>query len=89
MQDSCASDALATMDTEIIQVRDVPTEDARVLRERAAARDMSLSGYLREMIHESTMLPTMSELNARISTHEPVEASPEDSRSFIEDGRRY
>jgi plasmid stability protein len=76
------------MDSEIIQVRDVPAEDTKVLRERAAARNMSLSAYLRELIHDDASRPTMAEAMARIDTHEPIEATPEEIRSFIEDGRR-
>lgn len=76
------------MTTEIIQVRDVPTEDVNVLRQRAAAQGMSLSSYLRELIHDNTSRPTMAEALARIAEHEPIEASPEDIRAFIDDGRR-
>jgi hypothetical protein len=77
------------MSTEIIQVRDVPAEDVAVLRERAKARDMSLSAYLRERLHQDASRPTMAELNARIDTHEPIEATPEEVRTFIAEGRRY
>jgi hypothetical protein len=42
------------MATEIIQARDVPAEDVGVLRARAASRNMSLSSYLRELIHDET-----------------------------------
>jgi hypothetical protein len=77
------------MSTEIIQVRDVPSEDVEVLRARAAARNMSLSAYLRERLHEDASRPTMAEVNARIDTREPVYATTEDVRAFIEDGRRY
>jgi len=76
------------MATEIIQVRDVPTEDAEVLRARAASRNMSLSSYLRELIHEDTSRPAMTELLARIRSRDSIEASSEDIRSFIEDDRR-
>lgn len=76
------------MSTEIIQVRDVPTEDAEVLRARAASRNMSLSGYLRELIHDDTSRPAAAEVLARIATRACIEASKEDIRSFIDDGHR-
>lgn len=76
------------MGPEIIQVRDVPTEDVDVLRARAAARNMSLSSYLRELIHDDTSRPAMTDVLARISTRGSVEAGGEDVRSFIHTGHR-
>lgn len=76
------------MSTEIIQVRDVPTDEVQVLRERAAARELSLSGYLRELIHDDASRPTMSDVVDRIAGRDTVEADSNDIRSFIEDGRR-
>lgn len=75
------------MGTEIIQVRDVPADDVAILRARAAGRNMSLSGYLRELIHDTASRPTMAEVIARISARESVESDSEDIRSFIDDGR--
>lgn len=77
-----------TMSTEILQVRDVPSQDAQALRARAAARNMSLSSYLRELIHEDTSRPAMTEVLARIASRSAVEASGEDIRSFIDEDRR-
>lgn len=76
------------MSTEIIQVRDVPADDAEVLRVRAASRGMSLSSYLRELIHDDTSRPAMVDVLARIGARSSVEASSEDIRSFIENDRR-
>ncbi|MDN5790086.1 MAG: antitoxin [Micrococcales bacterium] len=76
------------MTTEIIQARDVPTDDVKVLRARAAARNMSLSGYLRELIHEDASRPTMEDVLARIAGRGSIAATSEDIRSFIADGRR-
>jgi len=72
---------------EIIQVRDVPSEEADILRARAAARGLSLSAYLRELIHDDVSRPAMAEVVARIATRGSVEADSEDIRSFIDDGR--
>ncbi|HET7386757.1 MAG TPA: hypothetical protein VFJ19_08865 [Nocardioidaceae bacterium] len=76
------------MSTEIIQVRDVPADDVRALRERARSRNMSLSSYLRELIHEDTSRPAMDEVLATIATRDSVEASSHDVRELIEHDRR-
>ena len=76
------------MATEIIQVRDVPAREVEVLRSRAAARNMSLSGYLRELIHDETSRPAMVEVLARIDDRSSIEATGADVRSFIDDHRR-
>lgn len=76
------------MNTEIIQVRDVPTEDVAALRARAASRHMSLSSYLRELIRDDASRPAMVDVLDRISGRSGIEASSEDIRSFIDDGRR-
>lgn len=76
------------MSTEIFQVRDVPAEDARVIRARADSRNMSLSSYLRELIHADASRPSMTEALARIASREAIDASGEDIRSFIDDDRR-
>jgi plasmid stability protein len=76
------------MSAEIIQVRDVPSDEVDVLRSRAAARGMSLSAYLRELIHDDVSRPAMTEIVARIATRDSIEADRDDIRSFIDDGRR-
>ena len=76
------------MANEIVQVRDVPTRDVEVLRARAAARNMSLSSYLRELIHDDTSRPTMVEVLQRIATRDSVEADPADIRAFIDTAPR-
>lgn len=76
------------MGSEILQVRDVPAEDAQTLRTRAAARNMSLSSYLRELIHDDASRPEMADVLARVASRDSIEASGDDIRSFIEEGRR-
>ena len=77
-----------TVSLEIIQVRDVPTEDVEILRTRAASRKMSLSNYLRELIHDDASRPAMNDVLARIASRDRVEATTSDIRSFIDHGRR-
>lgn len=76
------------MSTEILQVRDVPSEDAQTLRARAAARNMSLSGYLRELIHDDASRPELGAVLERIASRGSVEADAEDIRGLIEDDQR-
>ncbi len=77
-----------TMSTEIIQVRDVPAGDVQALRERAASRNLSLSSYLRELIHDHTSRPAMADILTRIAARSSVEASSDDIRSFTDDDHR-
>ena len=72
------------MATEILQVRDVPSEDVEVLRERASAKKVSLSKYLRELIREETSRPTMEEALSRIGERKSIDVGSEDIRSHIE-----
>jgi hypothetical protein len=48
---------------------------------------MSLSGYLRELIHDDASRPAMTEVLDRIATRDSIDASSEDIRSFIEHER--
>lgn len=79
---------VSSMGTEIVQVRDVPAEDVAVLRARAASRNVSLSAYLRELIHDDTSRPTMADVLARIAARDGVEVTPQDVRSYIVDDHR-
>lgn len=88
MHSSCIGDRVANVRTEIIQVRDVPADDVAVLRTRAASRGLSLSSYLRELIHDDTSRPAMADVLARVAGRSSVDASGEDIRSFIDVGRR-
>ena len=66
----------------------MPGEDAQVLRARAIARGISLSSYLRELIHDDASRPAMADVLARIGARANIEATREDIRSFIESDRR-
>lgn len=88
MQYSCTGARLASVSSEIIQVRDVPFDDARILRARASARGQSLSAYLRELIHADASQPAMDEVLTRIAGRKPVDVEGDVIRVLIEDGRR-
>ena len=72
----------------ILQIRDVDANDVAVLRQRAEREGMSLSAYLRALIHDEASQPTNAEVVARIAEREPVDISVEEMLGFIEEGRR-
>lgn len=76
------------MSSEIIQVRDVPSSDVEVLRARAASLNMSVSGYLRALIHDDASRPTMAMVLERIGGRTPVPADNDDIRDLIDAERR-
>jgi plasmid stability protein len=61
----------------MIQIRNVPDALHRRLKSRAALEGKSLSDYLLAEIREAAERPTISELRARLATHEPVAPLPE------------
>lgn len=76
------------MSTRVVQVRDVPSRDVDALRARAAAQGISLSAYLRELIHADATTAPMSEVLARIAERDPVEVDSATIRSLIAEDRR-
>lgn len=72
----------------ILQVRDIPDSIVTKLRERAEARGISLSAYVRELLAHDAEQETLDEVVARIATRKPVEVSDGDILSAIHEGRR-
>jgi antitoxin FitA len=56
----------------MIQIRHVPDEVHRTLKERAAKAGMSLSDYLRREITKIASLPTIDEVIERIQRRGPI-----------------
>jgi plasmid stability protein len=50
----------------MIQVRNVPDDLHRILKERAARAGMSLSDYIKRDLERQAARPTLDELDARI-----------------------
>lgn len=50
-----------------LQVRDIPEDVRRVLKERAAAAGQSLSEYVSAELAKSARRPTLAELEARVN----------------------
>ncbi|SDU59045.1 FitA-like ribbon-helix-helix domain-containing protein [Jiangella alkaliphila] len=74
---------------EILQVRDVDSDDLAVLRERAAREGKSLSAYVRDLLHDEAMSPTNAEVVEAIAGEEPVEADLDEVRRYIEAERSW
>ena len=58
-----------------VLIRDLPDEVHAELARRAAASDMSLRAYLREVLSEHVALPSMEEWLQRVRELGPVHAS--------------
>jgi plasmid stability protein len=70
-----------------IQIRNVPPDVHRTLKERAAKKGMSLSEYLLQEVTELAGQPTDEEFFAELRRHPPVELSedPADTIRRIRD----
>lgn len=75
-------------ETNVVQIRGVPTEAVDALKSRAAEKGQSLAAYLRDLIIEEASLPDPAETMARLAEDEPVAYTLEDLRGFMADGRR-
>jgi plasmid stability protein len=67
----------------ILQIRGVDDADLDVLRERARRSGVSLSTYLRTMLHSAASNPTRREVMDRIAASEPVDISAEEIVELI------
>ncbi len=63
---------MATSQTKMIQLRNVPDSLHRSLKARAAMSGVSLSDYLIGEIREIAARPTLAELRERLHTRKPV-----------------
>ena len=59
--------------TKMIQIRNVPDDLHRTLKERAAREGMTLSDYLLSEVERVAKKPTMKEWLEKVSRDEPVE----------------
>jgi plasmid stability protein len=66
----------------LVQVRDVPDEVHRTLKERAAREGVSLSEYLRTELERVAAAPTPEELLTRIRSRTPVRPSETSARAL-------
>jgi plasmid stability protein len=60
----------------MVQIRNVPSDLHRELKERAALEGMSLSEYLLRELRHALDRPTLDEIRKRLSTRRPVRPHP-------------
>ena len=78
-----------SVDSGIVQVRDVDPATLAVLRVRARSMGQSLSGYLRDLMQADATSETNAEVIARIARErEPVNLTMEDILAARDEGRR-
>lgn len=77
-----------TMDTTVVQVRDIPKDVVARLKTRAEQRGQSLAAYLRDLLTQEAAQPSIDEVMATIARRTPIEYDSDDLRALIEDGRR-
>jgi len=68
-----------------IQIRNVPPDVHRTMKERAAKAGMSLSEYLLGEITEAASRPTIEELTERIRRRGPVQTKTDPADIIRED----
>ncbi len=88
MHSACIFAYTGSMDTTVVQVRDVPVDVVATLKARAEARGQSLAAYLRDLLAREAQTPPIEDVMADIASREPVSYTIEDLRSFASDGRR-
>lgn len=67
----------------ILQIRGVDESDLEVLRQRAEDEGLSLSAYVRRMLHLAATQPTLHEVLEDIAHQEPVDVSTEEILALI------
>jgi len=60
-----------------LQVRDVPDDVSRVLKERAAEAGQSLSEYVLALLRTQARRPTVEQWLDRVASREPVDLPPD------------
>lgn len=70
-----------------VQIKDVPEETHRVLRQRAADAHQSLQEYLRARLIDEASRPTVAEVLARAGRHAGGSVSFDDAVALIRDDR--
>jgi plasmid stability protein len=71
-----------------IEIRNVPEDVHRTLKERAAARGESLSDYLLREVTRTARTPTPEELDARIRARNAANVRTDDILAARDAGRR-
>ncbi|MGW0632056.1 FitA-like ribbon-helix-helix domain-containing protein [Streptomyces sp. NPDC002758] len=72
----------------VLTIRDVPEDQIRVLKTRAAQAGKSLQAYMQEVIAREATKPTMMEMAARLEREVAAEYTTDDVLTAIDEGRR-
>ncbi|WP_025272957.1 hypothetical protein [Haloglycomyces albus] len=70
-----------------LQIYGMDSADVEELRGCAASEGVSLSAYLRKLLHEIVTDPTNAEVIRRIEAEEPIQVTTDEICSCIEVGR--
>ncbi|MDH6222875.1 FitA-like ribbon-helix-helix domain-containing protein [Streptomyces pseudovenezuelae] len=71
----------------VLTVRDVPEDQIRVLKTRAAQAGKSLQAYMQELIARETTKPTMADMAAQLEREAAAEYTTADVLAAIDEGR--
>ncbi|MEU8271875.1 hypothetical protein AB0B89_32560 [Sphaerisporangium sp. NPDC049002] len=71
-----------------IQIRDVPDATERTLKARAEREGKSLTAYVRDLLNEEAVTPTLDEVMAKIASDEPVPYDPDFVRETLREDHR-
>jgi plasmid stability protein len=71
----------------VLTVRDVPEDQIRVLKTRAARAGKSLQAYMQELIARETTKPTMADMAAQLEREAAAEYTTDDVLTAIDEGR--
>ncbi|MGW2938154.1 FitA-like ribbon-helix-helix domain-containing protein [Streptomyces sp. NPDC001156] len=71
----------------VLTIRDVPEDQIRVLKTRAAQAGKSLQAYMQELIAREATKPTMTEMAARLEREAAAEYTTDDVLAAIDAGR--
>lgn len=78
---------LQNVDVSVLTIRDVPEDQVRVLKTRAAQAGKSLQAYMQELITRETTKPTMAEMAARLEREASAQYITDDVLAAIDEGR--
>ncbi|MEU5379619.1 antitoxin [Streptomyces sp. NPDC005968] len=71
----------------VLTIRDVPEDQIRVLKTRAAQAGKSLQTYMHDLIAAEIAKPTMKEMAARLERETTAKYTTDDVLAAIDEGR--
>ncbi|WP_406191616.1 MULTISPECIES: FitA-like ribbon-helix-helix domain-containing protein [unclassified Streptomyces] len=71
----------------VLTIRDVPEDQVRVLKTRAAQAGKSLQAYMQELIVREATKPTIADMAAQLEREATAQYTAEDVLAAIDEGR--